>query len=147
MSIWTHVSGDIRVDDWSFVGDKRNTIKDIKKLLGPVSTFEKPNRRCKLPIGSEGSLEYQIWENPSESDLARFNISIWGDLRSFDSKDVVKIEQWFKNLYLEFESDKVMLPWRDAVLKIETEFDGISEILYLDSKKERIDKVVLRKGK
>lgn len=145
MSMWTHVSGNIRVDDYSFFQGDRYTDKEIKKILGPMSTWEEPNDKCKLPMGSEGSLEYDIWTNPSESSLFRYNIAIYGDLRDFGPENIKEIEDWFSNLHKQFTPGDTYFNWRDAILRISCE-DGTQEILYLDDNKESLEKIIISKG-
>ena len=82
MSIWTHVAGVIRFD--SFLGedldlgipvDFRDSLEDFCK--------------CTLPCGSEGSLEYQIYENPDPHSVARWSVQFWGDLRDYDNEEEI----------------------------------------------------------
>lgn len=46
-------------------------------------------------MGSEGSLQKSVWINPNDSHVARYTVSIFGDLRDCDSVD--EIIEWFKN--------------------------------------------------
>lgn len=142
MSMWTHISGSIRIDDMSFLSPHRNTAETVKKVIGPMCLFEDWNDESTIPRGSEGSIEYDVWENPSDSAIARFTVSLWGDLRDFTTDDVVEIEQWLDKLYHSFNAEDNYMMFRDAVLKIEVE-DGTCEILYLDSDSEKIEKVII----
>ena len=69
MSVWTHVSGVIRLDDYSFIKGKRNTKKDIEEIIGPMCLFHSWNSKTKLPCGSEGSLQYSIYESDNEAEI------------------------------------------------------------------------------
>lgn len=64
MSVWTHVTGMIRV--WTYNDNKKTVqkhIKKIKEILGPQDYDEPKNQEdIKLPEGSEGALEYSITE-------------------------------------------------------------------------------------
>lgn len=70
MSIWTHVAGIIRVD-------------------AILNLTEKPIYSYNVPCGSEGSLDVSLWENPHSSDLAKYTISIFGDLRDYDDEEEI----------------------------------------------------------
>lgn len=82
MSTWTHVAGIIRIDGLPDVTPKPN--------LGPVCRWGDGLAnwdRCTLPKGTEGSLDYTVWENPNPSHAARYTVSLFGDLRDYDSID------------------------------------------------------------
>lgn len=149
MSVWTHVTGQIRLNDLSMMRDPRdpncrNVVKDVKKILGPISTFYKPNRKCILPMGSEGSLEYDIRQVKDDSNIARFVISIWGDLRDYDAEDAKEIEKWFRELKERFENEETYMYFRDAVLKVETEDENnTATILYYVPENDEIVGVVI----
>lgn len=116
MSKWTHVSGVIRIDDFSFIScRKRNTSKTVEKIIGPMCLFEKWNKHSKLPTGSEGSIEYKVIQNKDESSLARFTVVFYGDLRDYD--DLEEIKQWFIKLREEIEAADNEMIYRDAILK------------------------------
>lgn len=90
MSIWTHVAGIIRIDDTRFDG---SNVKEIKKLVEE-----------NLPCGTEGPLEFEIYESPEHSSIAAYVVSIFGDLRYFDSSsDVI---DWFKGVCYKVEEMK-----------------------------------------
>ena len=102
MSNWTHVAGVIRVDYLKWGKDTPEL--DFDELLGKkclwgsdeetwVDAENNPNKY--LPMGSEGSLQKSVWINPKDSHLARYTVSIFGDLRDHDSCD--EIIEWFKN--------------------------------------------------
>lgn len=116
MSKWTHVSGVIRIDDFSFISRrKRNTSKTVEKIIGPVCLFEKWNENSKLPTGSEGSIEYNVIQSKDESSIARFTVVFYGDLRDYD--DLQEIKQWFIKLREEIEASDNEMIYRDAILK------------------------------
>lgn len=130
MSRWTHVAGSVRLDDLSFLLEERNTAKAVEKILGPMCLFEKWNEKSKIPRGSEGGIEYQIYTNKHDSSIARFSINFLGDLRDFDETDTVEIDKWFRKLLEEdIPSAKNMIGVRDAILKVEVEY-GISYVLF-----------------
>lgn len=116
MSKWTHVSGVIRIDDFSFISRrKRNTSKTVEKIIGPMCLFEKWNNDSKLPTGSEGSVEYKVIQDKDESSLARFTVVFYGDLRDYD--DLQEIKEWFIKLREEIEASDNEMIYRDAILK------------------------------
>ena len=85
----------------------------------------------KLPNGSEGSLSYQVIENPDQSCLAAYTIPIWGDLRDFEeSEEDNYIEEWFEDVIY---NNKLSI--RDAVLAIDCESGYRKTIRYEDKKK------------
>ena len=90
MSIWTHVAGIIRIDDTRFDG---SNVKRIKEIV-----------EDSLPYGSEGSLKFEVCESPEHSSIAAYVVSIFGDLRDFDSSsDVI---DWFKGVCYKIEELK-----------------------------------------
>ena len=107
MSIWTHVAGIIRIDDTRFDG---SNVKEIKKLVEE-----------NLPCGTEGPLEFEIYESPEHSSIAAYVVSIFGDLRDFDSSsDVI---DWFKGVCYKVEEMKSddMIFIRQATITSRTE--------------------------
>jgi hypothetical protein len=125
MSIWTHVTGNIRIS-----GNR----KLINSLLGEIIVYDKETydkdewarlfEESIIPKGSEGSIQYFIFNNingkineiPNDKYYDNVNIALWGDLRNFDETD--EIEQWFNNII--YHKD---IMTRDAVIKI-TCFDS-----------------------
>lgn len=116
MSIWTHVNGNIRIDSMRFSGSE---VSKINSVLGKIVNYDDEDWSTTLPCGSEGSLEYNIWENPRESSLSAYSVSIWGDLR--DYSNIEEIKRWFNFIIKQFMV-------RDAILSISVE-DGDSIIL------------------
>lgn len=109
MSVWTHVSGSIRLD-----GYNRDNVKDdvmnrriIKRLLN----------NC-IPSGSEGDLEYKIITNKSISCMESYRILVWADLR--DHKDTDDIEYWYKQFIRNIKRQGYM-DIRDSVIIAEVE--------------------------
>lgn len=136
MSVWTHVNGVVRLNDYSFLSSKRNTRKDVEKIIGPMCLFHNWNKNTKLPLGSEGSVEYKVIQSTEESNLARFNIIFWGDLRDYD--DLNEIIQWFNNLKKEIESKDTFMQYRDAILSCECEL-GNSIIVKLNTETNKLE--------
>lgn len=122
MSNWTHVAGIIRVDS-------REKL-DFDKILGKECLSDSPsevwddaleNPSKYLPMGSEGSLQKSVWENPDRSCMDSYTISIFGDLRDHDS--ISEIVKWF--------IEKCNLLWvRNAVITVENEWYGTETYTY-----------------
>ena len=128
MSLWTHITGTVRVD--SFL-EYAKTKKQIEDILGKPAYFESPEDwdSCKLPLGSEGSVEYKIIQSGEEktqtnkngkvsvssTNLAAFVVCFWGDLRDYELDDKIdEVEKWFKEFVL---SEGLLI--RSAVLEVE----------------------------
>lgn len=95
MSIWTHVSGCVRIDGLSILGDDMEA--KISSAFGNTCDFDDPRETweaCTVPCGSEGSVQYKIAHTGDENDMAWGLVYIWGDLR--DYSDVDEICQWIK---------------------------------------------------
>ncbi len=115
MSVWTHVAGVIRVDCLRCIGEPEFDKIFVKSLWG------EHNPDCNMPMGSEGSLDFRVIENPDKSSIAAYTVVIFGDLRGFGAADIHKIENWW---------DKVLEECgiiRQAILQIEPE-DGETRI-------------------
>jgi len=129
MSIWTHVAGVIRID-----GFNSKTKEDFEKILGKEINWEDDwdDLRLKynkfLPNGSEGSLNFTVWENPEENSLDCNTITIFGDLRDYDN--IKEIEEWFKEILY---NSGLMI--RQAIIAIECE-DGRNKIVHYGSESE-----------
>ena len=97
MSVWTHVSGVIRLD---YIRDK----DDIFKILGITSNFYDYQEACKLPSGSEGSIYYTTVKDshPMQVDSESQSIVITGDLRDYD--DIEELESWFRKVVKDLDS-------------------------------------------
>lgn len=115
MSTWTHVAGVIRID--SVVPFSPSVFEET---LGRILTWEsspilwKEFEKCPekfTPTGSEGGIQYAVWENSNKSCLAKYTVSIFGDLR--DYTNIKEIEDWFNNILY---TKKFYI--RDAILHI-----------------------------
>lgn len=118
MSQWTHVCGCIRVD--AIRGLMGDTPSTLQKKLGRIVGYEDEDYETTLPCGSEGSIRYDIIENPDESAMAAFAIPIYGDLRDYSNVDEIK--KWFNDVC------KSIGLVRDAVISIDVEY-GAQEIV------------------
>lgn len=147
MSQWTHVNGNIRID---CLGGSHEEIKqNLKEILGAVKNYDHVGMlgenysECPvsgIPCGSEGSIEYEIYEVPRG-----FNIGIWGDLRSYGADEIHEIVTWFKKIIT--QKPKSLYFIRDAVLYIDIEY-GENIILLHDYEKEnKYKKYILGKDK
>lgn len=100
MSQWTHVNASFRLNSFGKINDK-----EIINVFGkPVDYYhmnkieydehwEINDKEQYLPIGSEGTLEINIWHNPDKSCIASTTVSVFGDLRDYGSFDEIK--EWF----------------------------------------------------
>lgn len=100
MSIWTHVTGAIRIDGVLALGDKY-TIEILKKFLGNMCKFSSTQeewKNCTVPRGSEGSIQYHIHEY--DKGLPWVVVTVWGDLRDYGDLegDFDKIVEWFTKI-------------------------------------------------
>lgn len=116
MSVWTHIAGVIRVDCIRGISEPKFNKIFIKSLWG------EHNPDCNMPMGSEGSLDFRVIENPDRDSIAAYTVVIFGDLRDFGAEDIHIIEKWW-NKVLE-QCDMV----RQGVLQIQPE-DGETKIL------------------
>lgn len=118
MSVWTHVAGVIRVDCLRCLGKK----PDFNKIFVSEVWNENTFGTCNMPMGSEGSLDFRVIENPNSASLAAYTVVIFGDLRDFGAEDIHKIEDWWDNV---LEQCGMI---RQAILQIQPE-DGETRIL------------------
>lgn len=121
MSQWTHVCGCIRYDALRMFGMPYSTLDEIKKLVGNTVSFEDPEEKwdkCNVPCGSEGSIQFVFWSNPSLTALAAYTVAVFGDLRDFGKEDVHKIEEWFKRV---ITAKNIMV--RNAIVEICVELE------------------------
>lgn len=87
MSVWTHFAAVIRFDSLRVPGLE---YMELGPDLGKTCDWgddQKVWEACNVPCGSEGSIQYQIWENPHQSSLAAYTAMIWGDLRDYEDRD------------------------------------------------------------
>lgn len=87
MSQWTHVAACIRFDALRLPG-----MPDFSPKLGNTCSFSDDQVKwdlCDIPCGSEGSLQYHVWENPDAHAIAAYTVMIWGDLRDYENVDEI----------------------------------------------------------
>ena len=100
MSNWTHVNASFRIDSISKITDKEISdvfgevvsYRDSSEVLDEIF-YDSSKKNKYLPMGSEGSLDISIWRNPDENCLASTTVTVFGDLRDYNSFD--EIEKWF----------------------------------------------------
>lgn len=94
MSIWTHVSATIRIDDLNSIFGNNST--DLSKVF-IRDTWQHSNKNGNLPTGSEGSLDVEFIERP-ENDGGQYmkTVCIFGDLRDYE--DLAPIHSWWLNI-------------------------------------------------
>ena len=92
MSQWTHVCATFRIDAL----DRVLSNDTIESVIGkPIGFCEFVEEGVKyLPKGSEGSLKYELIENPDKGTVAAYVLVVYGDLRDYDNID--EIELWFR---------------------------------------------------
>ena len=117
MSIWTHVAGVARVDDICFDGKHYIDLAKLKRRLGRMALWEDEDAeeswdKCKLPLGSEGSVEYTLDTNPDNCCLSAHVLTVWGNLR--DYQDIEGVVKWWKKTLRK-------LSLRQAVLTVTVE--------------------------
>lgn len=132
MSNWTHVIGSIRIDTLRGITD--NTPFDTDKIFGKECLFESSKEiwddmdkhpEDYLPMGSEGSLQKSVYENPDRSVTAAYTVTIFGDLRDHDNAgDIIK---WFENK-LNNLPDGYWI--RQAVITADNECNGVETYTY-----------------
>lgn len=140
MSVWTHVAATFRLDDFRIIMGRNGPIKastwdDIFGRECPYGVAADEDERY-MPIGSEGSLIRSVWTNNDESSLFRYNVSIFGDLRDFNSYD--DIERWFNESCKRV--DKFGLSVRQAVCAVEVEFADPAQKVFLYDRHDECDK-------
>jgi hypothetical protein len=103
MSYWTHVAGIVRVGDIRIFDDQIGP--DWDAIFGKECLFDAPREVWDdamehpdkyLPMGSEGTLRKTVWVNPDLSHADAYTVSIFGDLRDYDSPET--IIEWFKKI-------------------------------------------------
>ncbi len=96
MSFWTHVAAIARVDSFGKMDFEKEFGKEVRFDSDIEVWHDAEDHPEKyLPLGSEGSLKMSVWETDEENILARYTVSIFGDLR--DYYDYQSIINWFKN--------------------------------------------------
>ena len=111
MSIWTYVIGVVEFS----TNKSDDIILRIEKCLGNIVEYEDLGKYwTKLPMGSEGSLTYEIHNG---------FIIFKGDLRDFyGKKDMKELDDYFTNIFLELKQNKIYVG--DYVIKSWNETDG-----------------------
>ena len=112
MSVWTHVAAVFRVDgvraewrgpsrpDWDKITGRQiydgdwltEDSYEQERMRQDWAAYRKHPKRF-MPTGSEGSLQRLIWVNPNHFDMARYTVTVFGDLRDYE--DYEAIHQWF----------------------------------------------------
>lgn len=117
MSIWTHITGCIRVDDMKMILQPNNKT-DFSKIF-VRNTWYHPNDNGNLPTGSEGSIDVEFIERTDDdaSDYMRA-IALFGDLRDFDEEDCQSVIDWWYSIPQSLGNDCII---RQAVLQVSPE--------------------------
>lgn len=128
MSNWTHVAAVVRVDDIRAISGGLDFTKAFGKEClynSPMEEWERYDEHPEefLPMGSEGSLRMSVWENPDDSRMAAYTVSIFGDLRDHNSAE--EIIDWFKK-----KCDIFNWAIRQAVITVENELNGTKTYTY-----------------
>lgn len=126
MSNWTHVAAIARIDHAKFLlKDFQDNELDFTHIFGkelgwyaPIEDwiYAEKHEDEYLPLGSEGTLHMSVWSNPDECSLARYTVSIFGDLR--DHESATEIIDWFKTKLKN-------LNVREASIIVENEIYGV----------------------
>ena len=99
MSIWTHVTGVIRLETGLKLDDN-----DIENLIRKRILYKAPEELKKeykthperfMPKGSTGSLNFHVYNNQNKYELTSCIISIFGNLEDYSDTD--EIIEWFKS--------------------------------------------------
>lgn len=99
MSIWTHVTGVIRLETGLKLDDN-----DIENLIGKRILYRAPQElkdeykqhpKKFMPKGSNGSLNFHVYNHENKYELPSCIISIFGDLEDYSNTD--EIIEWFKS--------------------------------------------------
>lgn len=127
MSQWTHVAAVFRIDAFS----RDLTSEKVEAIIGKELGFEPLDPSVAedgyLPMGSEGTLKYAITVNPDVHALAAYTLTVYGDLRDYDS--VEELETWFKKCVRGFALI------RQAVCTIEVEGQQVVNITAISTSK------------
>lgn len=135
MSQWTHVAGVIRIDDFGSISHEelQKIIGKTVKFTSSLSVWNEYDTAPELftPTGSEGGIEYIIYDNPEKSDMNRYNIMIIGDLRDYDDANAIKA--WFENILY---GNGLMI--RDAVISIDVEYKNKIVMTYKEESNSQV---------
>jgi hypothetical protein len=123
MSVWSHLTGVIRIDGMPGYGNEFYTKEKLAEFIGEPWTFHKmmdhaenylklhrtwkgyksPLDTCKLPYGSEGSIDYNIHVYHEEGGFPWATVTFWGDLRDYE--DITPLKEWVQNLLNALENN------------------------------------------
>lgn len=123
MSIWTHITGCVRVDDLKMVFQHKKT--DFSNIF-VRDTWYHSNSKGNLPTGSEGSIDVEfIDRNDDESTDYIRTVAFFGDLRDFGKENCKKVVDWWRHIPESLGKSCII---RQAVLQISPE-DGQTIVL------------------
>lgn len=131
MSVWTHVSGTIRLDAFRLNMADSLTKDDFDKIF-IQSTWDNYNENCNMPCGSEGSIEYSVKISDKLNHISNsYVLTFTGDLRRYDNID--EIVNWWKSIpslikKLQDETGKICYI-RDGSMIAYTEFTSEATLL------------------
>ena len=123
MSIWTHVAGCIRIDDYNAIVNSENKT-NLEKIFAK-DTWYNPNKNGNMPYGSEGSLDVEIIDRNEEGAAYMRVVTICGDLRDYDKEDCEDIKKWWYDIPQKLGKACAI---RNAVIEVQSE-DGADFIL------------------
>ena len=89
MSIWTHITGCIRVDDMKMILQPNNKT-DFSKIF-VRNTWYHPNDNGNLPTGSEGSIDVEFIQMSTEVPTSEMKI-VGYDEMAVGGQGVFKVE-------------------------------------------------------
>lgn len=101
MSRWTSVDIRIIYTVWrGLLSHGHNPSVVITSHYGPIATFHSPTSvyaACSLPMGSEGSLRYDVQKGYEEQLNFRrdYEVHLWGSLRSYE-QNAYGITKWLE---------------------------------------------------
>ena len=133
MSNWTHVLGALRIDDIRGLTDM--SAETIRAIMGKELQYDDPKEKwddaCDhpeeyLPIGSEGSLHLEVWENPDVHKMTAYTVTVFGDLRDHDSAE--EIIDWFMEKVAKISEASFGV--RSAFITVENERNGAKNWTY-----------------
>ena len=119
MSQWTHVAGTIRLDSIFHQNFERRVRLAFDT---PVSYEDMGRTETRVPMGSEGSIQYAVtrsgYEKENTISATCCVLSMWGDLRDRGDDLVPDVCEWIKEA-LERLPDMYV---RQLVIQVEIEF-------------------------
>lgn len=89
-SVWTHVNASIRIDAYRSTLGEHSPLNDLDKVVTyrDIMQAHKQKRelpKTKLPMGSEGSLNYILYQDTDLSVTSAYVLVIFGDLRDYNN--------------------------------------------------------------